>query len=108
MKRTKLKDRKLPTYTKGEEIFNMVSHIVGGSLGIISLVLCSIFAAKHNNVYGIVSGIIFSISIIVMYVFSSIYHGLRESTAKKVFQVLDHCSIYLNSRFIYTIYIMYF
>ena len=29
MKRTKLDDRVLPTYTKGEEIFNMVSHIVG-------------------------------------------------------------------------------
>ena len=29
MKRTKIKDRKLPDYTKGEEIFNMVSHIVG-------------------------------------------------------------------------------
>ena len=28
MSRTKLKDRVLPTYTKGEEIFNMTSHIV--------------------------------------------------------------------------------
>ena len=32
-KRIKLKDRMLPTYTKGEEIFNMVTHIVGGALG---------------------------------------------------------------------------
>lgn len=32
-KRTKLKDRVLPSYTKGEEIFNMVSHIVGGGAG---------------------------------------------------------------------------
>lgn len=39
MKRTKLKDRVLPTYTKGEEIFNMVSHIVGGALGIVITVL---------------------------------------------------------------------
>ena len=38
--RTKLKDRVLPTYTKGEEIFNMVTHIVGGGLSIIALVLC--------------------------------------------------------------------
>ena len=29
MQRTKLADRTLPDYTKGEEIFNMVSHIVG-------------------------------------------------------------------------------
>ena len=37
MKRTKLKDRKLPDYTRGEEIFNMVSHIVGGAFGIAAL-----------------------------------------------------------------------
>ena len=42
MKRTKLIDRSLPDYTKGEEIFNMVSHIVGGGLGIIYLVLCGV------------------------------------------------------------------
>lgn len=40
MKRTKLRDRILPKYTKGEEIFNMTSHIVGGALGIVALVLC--------------------------------------------------------------------
>ena len=34
MKRTKIKDRVLPDYTRGEEIFNMVSHIVGGAFGI--------------------------------------------------------------------------
>ena len=43
MQRTKLKDRILPTYTKGEEIFNMVTHIVGGALGIVALILCIIF-----------------------------------------------------------------
>ena len=37
MQRTKLKDRKLPDYTRGEEIFNMVSHIVGGAFGIVAL-----------------------------------------------------------------------
>ena len=51
MTRTKLKDRVLPTYTKGEEIFNMVSHIVGGALGIVAVVLCVIMAAVHNNVW---------------------------------------------------------
>ena len=40
MPRTKLDDRNLPTYTKGEEIFNMVTHIVGGSIGIIGMIIC--------------------------------------------------------------------
>ncbi|MDY5948321.1 MAG: hemolysin III family protein [Oscillospiraceae bacterium] len=96
MSRTKLRDRVLPRYTKGEEIFNMVSHIVGGALGITATVLCVIFAAIHHNVYGVVSGALFGVTMIVLYTMSSIYHGLKPSlTAKKVFQVIDHCSIYL-------------
>ena len=96
MNRIKLDDRILPTYTKGEEIFNMVSHIVGGSFGIAATVLCVIFAAIHNNVYGVVSGAIYGATMILLYTMSSIYHGLSPKLkAKKVFQVIDHCTIYL-------------
>ena len=96
MRRIKLDDRKLPVYTKGEEIFNMTSHIVGGALGIVALVLCIIFAAVHHNPYGVVSSAIFGVTMIILYTMSSIYHGLNPKLkAKKVFQVLDHCSIFL-------------
>ena len=96
MKRTKLKDRILPKYSKGEEIFNMTSHIVGGALGIVALVLCVVFAAIHHNGYGVVSGAIYGVTMILLYTMSSIYHGLKpERFSKKVFQVLDHCSIFL-------------
>lgn len=96
MQRTKLKDRILPTYTKGEEIFNMTSHIVGAALGVVATVLCVIFAANHGNVYGVISGAIYGTTMIVLYTMSSIYHGLSPKlTSKKVFQILDHCSIFL-------------
>lgn len=95
MARTKLADRIIPTYSRGEEITNMVSHILGGTLGIVATVLCVIFAAINKNVYGVVSGSIFGFSLIMLYTMSSIYHGLKEGKAKKVFQVLDHCSIFL-------------
>lgn len=96
MERTKLKDRILPTYTKGEEIFNMTSHIVGAALGIVATVLCVVFAAIHGNVYGVVSGAIYGVTMIILYTMSSIYHGLSpKRNSKKVFQVLDHCSIFL-------------
>ncbi|MBE5820007.1 MAG: hemolysin III family protein [Clostridiales bacterium] len=96
MKRIKLNDRILPTYSKGEEIFNMVSHIVGGALGIVAITLCAIFGAINNNVYGIISGTIFGATLVILYTISSIYHGLNpKCKAKKVFQVIDHCSIFL-------------
>ena len=96
MKRTKLKERVLPTYTKGEEIFNMVTHIVGGAFGIVVTALCIIFAAIRKNTYGIVSGSIYGVTMILLYTMSSIYHGLRpNTTSKKVFQIIDHCTIFL-------------
>lgn len=96
MKRTKLADRILPTYTKGEEIFNMVSHIVGGVAGIATIALCSVFGGIRHNPYGIVSGIIFGVSMLFLYTMSSLYHGLKpNSKSKKVFQILDHCAIFV-------------
>ena len=95
MKRTKLRDRLLPSYTHGEEMFNMISHIVGGGLGVIALVACLWVSLLHKSAWGIVSGAIYGASFIQLYAISSIYHGLHAGTPKKVLQVLDHCSIYL-------------
>lgn len=96
MKRTKLKNRVLPTYTKGEEIFNMTSHIVGAVFGIVVTVLCIIMAASHNSAYGVISSAIYGATMIILYTMSSIYHGLSpKCKGKKVMQVLDHCTIFL-------------
>ena len=93
--RTKLADRILPNYTKGEELFNMISHIVGGAMGIVVLVLCVIAAALNSNPAGVVSSAIYGASMIMLYTMSSVYHGLAPGTGKKVLQVLDHCTIYI-------------
>ena len=87
MQRTKLKDRILPEYTKGEEIFNMVSHIIGAAFGVTALVLCVIFAAIHKNPYAVISSSIYGVTIIILYTLSSIYHGMSaKGTAKKYFK----------------------
>ena len=95
MKRTKIKDRRLPAYTKGEEIFNMVSHIAGGGIGVVIAALCIVKAFLNHSTYQIVATFIYGISMIVLYTMSSIYHGLSHLTAKKVFQVIDHCAIFI-------------
>lgn len=95
MKRTKLKDRVLPDYTKGEEIFNMVSHIVGGGFGLLIAAICIGKAFINRDLYQIISAFIYGFSMIVLYAMSSIYHGLIPKTAKKVFQILDHCAIFI-------------
>ena len=94
MQRTNLASRTLPDYTRAEERFNMISHIVGGGMGIAATVLCVMVAALEGNGYGVVSGAIFGGSMVALYTISSVYHGLHSGTGKKVMQILDHCTIY--------------
>lgn len=93
-KRTPLAERTLPEYTRGEEIFNFVSHVVGGALGVAALVLCVVRTAIRRDPWGVVFGAIYGVSLITLYTISAVYHGLRPERAKKVLQVLDHCTIY--------------
>jgi hemolysin III len=100
MKRTKLADREMPDYSQGEELSNVVTHIAGAVLGLVALIWCLILATTAIE---IVTSIVFSISMILLYTISGIYHGLTDSYAKRVFQVLDHCTIYLFIAATYTI-----
>ena len=106
MKRTKLAERALPDYTRGEEIMNMVTHIVGGAMGIAVLTLCVIRAALNVNVWGIVTSAIYGASMVTMYTISSVYHGLKPNLGKKVMQVIDHCTIYFLIAGTYTVILL--
>ncbi len=92
--RTPLNARRLPNYTRGQEIANMITHIVGGGLGVLILVAAVLISAFRQNVWGVVGGSIYGASLICLYTVSSVYHGLKPMTAKKVMQVIDHCTIY--------------
>lgn len=96
--------KELPTYTKGEEIFNAVSHIVGGGFGIVALVLGIVFSSLYSDIYGLISMIVFGVSLILLYTMSSIYHFLNRNKAKKVFRIFDHCTIFLLIAGTYTPY----
>ena len=73
----------------------MVTHIVGGALAVFALIACIYRSAVRQNIYSIVASAIYGSSMLTLYIMSSVYHGLRPGMAKKVMQVLDHCTIYI-------------
>ena len=87
--------RKGKLYSLGEEIFSSVTHGIGALLGIAALVLLVVFAAKAHNVYGVVSGALYGSTLIILFLMSTLYHAIAAKGAKKVFRIMDHCSIYL-------------
>lgn len=85
----------LPDYTRLEELINMTTHIIGGALGFVALFACVVVAAFHGNAVGVVSGAVYGLSAVLLFTMSSIYHGLKKGLPKRVFRVLDHCTIYI-------------
>jgi hemolysin III len=89
-------------YTHGEEIFNAVTHIVGGAFGVAALIALCILSA--GNATKLTASIVFGISIIILYTMSALYHFLPNSTGKYVFRIFDHCTIFLLIAGTYTPY----
>ena len=106
MKRTPLALRALPNYSAGEELTNMITHIVGGVVGLAALVLCILQAVDRNNTFGIVSSAVYGTSMVAMFTISSVYHGLKPNFGKKVMQVVDHCTIYFLIAGTYTVVVL--
>ncbi len=94
----------IPIYSLSEELMSAISHGVGSLFGITALVLCTVFAAIHNNVLAVVSSVIYGTTMIILYTMSTLYHSFKVNNAKRVFRIIDHCSIYLLIAGTYTPY----
>lgn len=93
--KTKKKEKiSLHKYTLGEELISAISHGVGALLAITALILCIVRGAHHGAI-NVVSGVIYGVSLIILYTMSTLYHSFKPNRAKKVFRVFDHCSIFL-------------
>lgn len=79
----------------GEEISNAISHGVGAGLSIAGMVILIVTACKNNlGAMAVVSATLYGAGLILLYTFSSIYHSLTHEKAKRVFRIIDHCSIF--------------
>jgi len=79
----------------GQEIANSVTHGIGVALSIAGLTILVVFAALQGNPWKIVSFSIFGASLILLYLFSTLYHSFTNPKVKKFFRILDHSAIYI-------------
>ena len=93
VKRTRLCDRILPKYSLSEEVINTASHTLGILFGIFVLTY-GMLSATALGAGAVISVAVYGVSMILLYAMSSVYHLLPSSMGKKVFQVIDHCTIY--------------
>ena len=80
-------------YTIGEEIFNSVTHGVGVLIAIAFMVLLII--KSQGNTPLIIANIIYGVSLMLMFLFSTLYHAITNTKAKKVLRYFDHSAIFI-------------
>ena len=85
----------VPKYSLGEEIMSAITHGVGAILSIVALIMCVVFSAKNGSMISVISSIIYGTTLIILYTMSTLYHSLAVNNAKRVFRIIDHCSIFL-------------
>lgn len=76
------------------EKFNAISHLVGAILALIGSVVLIVFAGLTDDPWKVISVVIYGITLVLLYSFSTMYHSMR-GPIKELFQKLDHHSIYL-------------
>jgi len=81
--------------TDTEEWFNSISHGMTALAAILGFVFLIILGVSSEKDFTLFSAIVYGLSLVSLYTFSTLYHGLRQGKAKNVFHILDHCGIYL-------------
>ncbi len=82
-------------YTKKEEILNSVTHIIGAILTLIATVMCTIRSLSLERIDYLIIGLVYCLSMLIVFTCSSIYHGLPKTKAKKVMRLIDYTAINL-------------
>ena len=80
-------------YTIGEEIFNSVTHGVGVLIAIAFMILLII--KSQGNTPLIIANIIYGVSLMLMFLFSTLYHAITNTKAKQVLRYFDHSAIFI-------------
>ncbi|NWL88957.1 MULTISPECIES: PAQR family membrane homeostasis protein TrhA [unclassified Paenibacillus] len=83
------------TYPRREEVANAITHGIGAMLSLAGLVLLIVFSSLQGTAWHVVSFTIYGVSMLLLYVCSTLVHSFREGKVKDLFEFFDHSSIYL-------------
>ncbi|WP_343310638.1 hemolysin III family protein [Bacillus atrophaeus] len=93
-------------YTIKEEIANAVTHGLGVLLSIPAIVYLVIFSANYGTVWDIVSFSVFGVSMLLLYLSSTLLHSIQHKKTKDILEIIDHSAIYVLIAGTYTPFLL--
>lgn len=95
MKNIKKEEYFIKSQKLSEEIANTITHSVGVGLSIAALVILIVLASRKGDLWRITSFSIYGATLILLYLFSTLYHGIIAPKIKNILRYFDHSAIYL-------------
>ena len=89
-----------------KELVNSIVHGFGIIFGIVSIPILIAFAIKSDNTQGVIGAAIYGFCFLQLFTFSTLYHGFQHAQAKRIFEILDHISIYFLISGTYTPFLL--
>jgi hemolysin III len=77
-----------------QELVNSIMHGFGILFGLISIPVLITLSVKNNNPNGIIGSSIYGFCFLMVFTFSTLYHGFQHEKVKRALKILDHISIY--------------
>ncbi|CAM2898655.1 hemolysin III family protein [Paenibacillus sediminis] len=94
------------TYSRREEVANAITHGIGALLSIAALVVLIVFASIKGSAWHVVSFTVYGVTMLLLYMNSTLVHSLRDGKAKDLFEFFDHSAIYLFIAGTYTPFLL--
>jgi hemolysin III len=83
------------TQSVGEEVANGISHGIGLMGAMIGTPILLLAAFHHGNISFLIGTIIFTATMLLVYLASTLYHSWPQTNTKSLLQVIDHAAIFL-------------
>lgn len=99
-------NRQHPIFEDKEELANSVSHGLGVVFGLVGIPMLVATAVGSGHWAAIVGSIVYGLSFLMVFLFSTLYHGTRQPRRKHIFKILDHISIYFLIAGSYTPFVL--
>ena len=90
------------TQSTGEELANSISHGIGLVGAMIGTPILLLAAFRSGSISFLIGTIIFTITMLLLYLGSMLYHAWPRTRAKFFLQTLDHAAIFLPIAGTYT------
>ncbi|MDP4265457.1 MAG: hemolysin III family protein [Bacteroidota bacterium] len=89
-----------------QELVNSIIHGFGILFGIVCIPILIALAAKGDNIRGIIGAAIYGFCFLMVFTFSTLYHGFQHAQVKSILQIIDHISIYFLIAGTYTPFLL--